>query len=52
MLELANLGAGVLHPRAVEYAKNFNIPLEVRGAHVVEVGTMIKEEIYWKQNKL
>lgn len=43
MLELANLGAGVLHPRAVEYAKNFNIPLEVRGAHVVEVGTMIKE---------
>lgn len=43
MLELANLGAGVLHPRAVEYAKNFNIPLEVRGAHLVEVGTMIKE---------
>ena len=23
MLELAHLGAGVLHPRAVEYAKNY-----------------------------
>lgn len=43
MLELANLGAGVLHPRAVEYAKNHQIPLEVRGAHVTETGTIIKE---------
>lgn len=43
MLELANLGAGVLHPRAVEYAKNYQIPLEVRGAHVPETGTIIKE---------
>lgn len=43
MLELANLGAGVLHPRAVEYAKNYQIPLEVRGAHVAETGTIIKE---------
>ena len=25
MLELANLGAGVLHPRAVEFAKNYGI---------------------------
>lgn len=31
MLELAHLGAGVLHPRAVEYAKNFGIPLRSAG---------------------
>ena len=27
MLEIANLGAGVLHPRAVEFAKNHQMPL-------------------------
>ena len=27
MLELANFGAGVLHPRAVEFAKNYQIPV-------------------------
>ena len=32
MLEIANLGAGVLHPRAVEFAKNHNLPLRVRPA--------------------
>ena len=26
MLELANLGAAVLHPRAVEYAKHYKVP--------------------------
>ncbi len=30
MLELASLGAGVLHSRSVEFAKNYNIPLHVR----------------------
>lgn len=43
MLELAHLGAGVLHPRAVEYAKNFGIPLEVRASHEQKAGTMIEE---------
>ena len=32
MLELANLGAAVLHPRAVEYAKNYNVRLVVRSS--------------------
>lgn len=45
MLELANLGTGVLHPRAIEFAKNFNLPLRVRPAHVDGKGTLIKEEI-------
>lgn len=43
MLELANLGAGVLHPRAVEFAKNYQIPLEVRSSIVKESGTLIEE---------
>ncbi|MEK4759216.1 aspartate kinase [Viridibacillus sp. FSL E2-0187] len=45
MLELANLGAGVLHPRAVEFAKNYNIPLEVRSSYVEDEGTIMKEEV-------
>ncbi|MFZ9699269.1 MAG: inositol monophosphatase family protein, partial [Candidatus Limnocylindrus sp.] len=30
MLELASLGAAVLHPRAVEIARNYGVPLRVR----------------------
>lgn len=44
MLELANLGAGVLHPRAVEFAKNYEVPLEVRSSTERERGTIIEEE--------
>ncbi|MET3697340.1 aspartate kinase [Bacillus oleivorans] len=44
MLELAHLGAGVLHPRAVEFAKNYQIPLEVRSSMERERGTIIEEE--------
>ena len=50
MLELANLGAGVLHPRAVEYAKNYNVPLEVRSSMEKERGTIIEEETKMEQN--
>lgn len=50
MLEIANLGAGVLHPRAVEFAKNHQIPLRVRPAHKDGVGTIIKEEIDLENN--
>lgn len=50
MLELANLGAGVLHPRAVEFAKNYNVPLEVRSSMENERGTMIEEETDMEQN--
>ncbi|KOO52398.1 aspartate kinase [Viridibacillus arvi] len=45
MLELANLGAGVLHPRAVEFAKNYKIPLAVRSSYVEDEGTIMKEEV-------
>lgn len=50
MLELANLGAGVLHPRAVEFAKNFHVPLEVRSSMERETGTIIEEEVKMEQN--
>ncbi|MFT4415088.1 aspartate kinase [Fredinandcohnia humi] len=50
MLELANLGAGVLHPRAVEFAKNFEMPLEVRSSLELENGTIIEEEVSVEKN--
>jgi aspartate kinase len=44
MLELACLGAVVLHPRAVELAKLYRIPLHVRCSFNENPGTMLKEE--------
>lgn len=42
MLELASLGAKVLHPRAVEIARNFGVPLVVRSSWTDEPGTWVK----------
>ncbi len=42
MLELASLGAKVLHPRAVEIAKNYGVPLVVRSSWSDEPGTWVK----------
>ncbi|MCM3730951.1 aspartate kinase [Fictibacillus nanhaiensis] len=50
MLEMANLGAGVLHPRAVEFAKNYSIKLEVRSSMSDERGTLVEEEATMEQN--
>ncbi|XJZ26414.1 aspartate kinase [Bacillota bacterium Lsc_1132] len=50
MLELANLGAGVLHPRAVEFAKNYQIRLEVRSSMEKTEGTVIEGEAKMEQN--
>lgn len=41
MLELASLGAKVLHPRAVEIARNYGIPLVVRSSWSEDVGTQV-----------
>lgn len=51
MLELAHAGANVLHPRSVETAKQFNVPLRVRSSFKTDnTGTLIlgvdKMEIY------
>ena len=41
MLELASLGASVLHPRAVEIARNFGMPLVVLSSWSDEPGTRV-----------
>ncbi|WP_099205227.1 aspartate kinase [Scatolibacter rhodanostii] len=44
MLELATLGAQVLHNRSVEMAKKYNIELEVLSSLTRKKGTIVKEE--------
>ncbi len=41
MLELASLGAAVLHPRAVEIARNYGVPLVVRSSWSDAPGTRL-----------
>jgi aspartate kinase len=41
MLELASLGAKVLHPRAVEIARNYGIPLVVLSSWTDDPGTRV-----------
>lgn len=41
MLELASLGANVLHPRAVEIAHNYGVQMAVRSSWTDEPGTQI-----------
>ncbi|BFL45479.1 aspartate kinase [Lactonifactor longoviformis] len=45
MLDLATLGAGVLHNRSVEMAKKYGVPLVVRSSLNDAEGTVIKEEV-------
>jgi aspartate kinase, monofunctional class len=45
MLELASLGAGVLHNRSVEMAKKFGVQLVVRSSLNRTEGTVVKEEV-------
>ncbi len=44
MLELASLGAKVLHNRSVELAKKYNVNLVVRSSMTDAEGTVVKEE--------
>ncbi len=41
MLELAHAGAGVLHPRSVEIAKHYGVPMRVRSSFKEDLGTLI-----------
>ncbi len=41
MLELASLGAGVMHNRSIEFAKKFSVPIHVRSSFSDVPGTMI-----------
>jgi len=44
MLELASLGAGVMHNRSIEFAKKFGVPIHVRSSFAEAAGTMIVAE--------
>lgn len=50
MLELSHLGSHILHPRAVELAKKFQIPVIIRSSVVDTVGTLLKEEVEMEKN--
>ena len=45
MLELASVGASVLHPRAVEIARNYGIKLYVKSSHTDSNGTLLHSQI-------
>ena len=45
MLEMATLGAGVLHNRSVELAKKHDVQLVVRSSMTLEEGTVVKENV-------
>lgn len=41
MLEMASLGAGVMHSRSIEFAKKFDVPIHVRSSLSDSPGTLI-----------
>ena len=45
MLELASVGASVLHPRAVEIARNYGIKLYVKSSQTLSNGTLLHSKI-------
>ena len=45
MLELASVGASVLHPRAVEIARNYGIKLYVKSSETEQQGTLLLSDI-------
>ncbi|MFO0797332.1 MAG: aspartate kinase [Gemmataceae bacterium] len=47
MLEMASMGAGVMHSRSIEFAKKFDVPLMVRNSRSDAVGTWIVPEAEW-----
>lgn len=44
MLEMASLGAKVLHGRSIEFAKKYNVPLVVRSSFISAPGTLVTKE--------
>ncbi|MFL5329676.1 MAG: aspartate kinase [Gemmataceae bacterium] len=47
MLELASVGAGVMHSRSIEFAKKYDVPLMVRSSFTDTEGTWIVPESAW-----
>lgn len=44
MLELASVGAGVMHSRSIEFAKKYGVVIHVRHSGTTELGTLIRPE--------
>ncbi|MHC4751655.1 MAG: aspartate kinase [Planctomycetota bacterium] len=45
MLEMASLGAGVMHPRAIEFGKKYDVKIHVRSSSEQIEGTIITHEV-------
>ena len=45
MLEMASFGAGVMHPRAVEFGKKYDVKIHVRSSNNETEGTIITHEV-------
>ena len=45
MLELASLGAGVMHGRAIEFGKKYDVAIHVRSSANDSAGTLITHEV-------
>jgi aspartate kinase len=50
MLELASVGAGVMHSRSIEFGKKFDVPIQVRSSFSDVEGTWIVPEAEWMRN--
>jgi aspartate kinase len=50
MLELASVGANVLHSRSVEFARKFHVPLQKRSSFTDTEGTWIVPEVEWMKD--
>ncbi len=45
MLEMASLGAGVMHSRAIEFGKKYDVVIQVRSSSEETEGTLITHEV-------
>lgn len=50
LLELLPLGSKLIHPRAIELAKKFEIPIVIRSSSKDVSGTLIKGEVQMERN--
>ncbi len=50
MLEMASLGAAVLQPRSVEYAKQYDVKIHVRSSFNDSLGTIVREVSEMEKN--
>src|SRR5262249_52760593 len=50
MLELASVGAAVMHSRSIEFAKKFDVPIHVRSSFSDADGTWVVPESAWMRD--